>query len=121
MVTSRLILRLLGTDGRLLGWAEHVAAVRGDGCLRASGPVGIVIDEPGICVAVSIHWADVNVESRIQLPTPTPARAGEVAPIFDHGAVIVTLGQPPVGLPPVTVRSRAVPIGVGGIGARGNS
>lgn len=118
-MTTKLVIRLLDAAGeQLLGWAEVRALARGDGCLWATHPVLVPIDVAGTVGWLSIHWADVHVESRVPIdPHPVTSGSAWAAP-FDVEPVL-RIGTPPVSLPPVTARS-TVRIGVptGGLGLR---
>ena len=118
-MTAKIVCRMLDAENRLLGWTEHHAAVRGDGRLRAEGPVAIEVEANGAPLSISMHWADVNVEARVPCAVPF-VKKGDTVTIFPHGAAMIVLGEPPVGLPAVTV-GRPVAIGfpVGQMGARG--
>jgi hypothetical protein len=116
---AKIVCRLLDRQNKLLGWTEHHAQVRGDGCLRSSGPVVVPIETSGAPAFVSLHWADVNVETRIPCPEVF-IQSGNSLLVFADGAPMVTLGVPPVGLPPVTVgRPVSITVPVGQLGSRG--
>ncbi len=123
MMNTKIVCRLLDAGNRLLGWTEHYAAVRGDGCLRADGPVVIPVDVSGVPVTVSLHWADVNVETRAPLKEyagSVDARVGDHVHCYRHDDIMITLGPVPVGLHQVTVgRPVAIGVPVGQMGARG--
>lgn len=114
---TKLVIRVLDdASGALLGWVAHQAAIRGDGCLRASAPVIVSIRAPGRTGAVSVHWADLNTETR----WPMPGRAvapGDTLTLFEPHAVILTVGTPPSGLPELVVGRQVVGIPSGGVGA----
>jgi hypothetical protein len=117
-MTTKIVCRLLTEEHRLLGWVEHGASIRGDGCLRANGPVSIPISESGQVVMVSLHWCDVNVETRI--PLHVWVEPGVALTVFPDQAPMITVGLMPGPLPAVTVgRPIAVSIPVGALGARG--
>lgn len=118
---TKLVLRLLTAENALLGWTEHQAIALGDGCLRATSYVGIPVDAAGVPVCVSIHWADVHVETSVPCP-PTTLHVGEWVPVFEAGVPMVTLGAPPVGLPAVTLKqSVSIGIPVGQLGTAAGS
>jgi hypothetical protein len=110
---TKIVVRCLTTEGALLGWAETQAAVPGDGHLRASEPVVVLIDVDGECAAVSVHWCDVNVEVRQPLQVPYPCGAGATIVAFNAGDVLIRVGDMPNGLPPVTTKSRTVTVPTG--------
>lgn len=116
---TKLVCRVLDADGRLLGWCAHDASVRGDGFLRASRDVAVVITHAGTPSEMSIHWADVNVETRVPMP-PMAVQAGHAYTVFQANAPMLQAGQPPVQrLPPVTVDGTYVAVPVGQLGASG--
>jgi hypothetical protein len=117
----KLVLRLLTADNEILGWVEHEAVARGDGCLRATAPVIIIADAPGAPAHLSVHWCELNVETRY--PTPDAiVKARDVCPIFAPGDAIVKLDAPPVGLPAVSTKGHvSLGIPVGAIGASGHA
>jgi hypothetical protein len=113
-----MVCRLLDAQGQLLGWVEHYARIRGDGCLRADGDVSILVECDGMAAVASLHWADVNAETRV--PLDVKVKAGDTLTIFRRGSVMVVVGRIPEGLPPVTVRNVvSVGIPVGMLGAQG--
>ena len=119
----KLVIRLLDGNGDLLGWCEHQAAVKGDGCLRANRAVGLTVDVAGRPAWVSVHWADVNVETRV--PYPLNAKwvgSGQTLLLYPGGSVLMECGSMPANLPPVTMKSpaRVFPL-TGGIGATGSA
>lgn len=118
MVTTKLVIRLLDAAGSLLGWTAHHAAIRGDGCLRASDDVTVIVSAAGVAAEASVHWADLNTETRVPV-SARPVRSGEVVSLFLRGSVILTVGQPPHGLPDIVVGAAAIGIPAGGIGATG--
>lgn len=111
----KLVIRAMSDDDRLLGWVEHESVLKGDGMLRASGPVVIVMDESGRLSHFTVHWCDVNVVARIETRTTTVAQ-GDRRPIATIGDPLIRVGIP-VFLPPVTVRGAAVAVPTGGVGA----
>lgn len=112
-MTTKLVCRLLSADGRLLGWESHYAAARGDGYLRSTLPVVVDVDEPGDAAVVSIHWADMNVETRVPMPATT-VKQGDALTIFQPHFPMIQVGEVPAFLAPVTVKTHqevAVPVG----------
>ena len=86
--------------------------------LRASGPVALTIEAAGLAHELSIHWADMNVETRIPMPILAPMRVGNIVTLFQHDAPMLKVGEPPAQrLPPVTVYAVQVAIPVGQLGA----
>ena len=103
----------------MLGWCEHYAKLSGDGYLRASSPVVLDVDESGDPTEVSVHWADVNVETRSPFPPMRVSRTMKLV-IFQVNAPMVHAGNPPERrLPPVTTKSVSVDVPVGMLGAVG--
>jgi hypothetical protein len=116
-MTTKVVCRLLDADNQLMGWTEVQAVTRGDGKLWAQGPVAILAERPGLIACVSTHWCDVNVETRV--PFVLEVVKPMMIPVYPAGAPLVTVGPMPGPLPAVTVRSVAVGIPVGQLGARG--
>ena len=117
-MTTKLVIRVMDAGGAMLGSVVHHAAVKGDGCLRAAGPVVVGVAQSGFPTYVSLHWADLNVEVRVSSPFGS-LQAGEIVTLFPSDAPLITVGQMPGPLPPIVVgTSVAVEIPVGGIGAR---
>jgi hypothetical protein len=116
----KLVIRLLDAEGALLGWQEHWARVKGDGCLRADGPVTIPVDTAGVPTTLSTHWTDLNVEVRVPFTAPVSVTPGDELRVFEPGAALIQAGTPPGHLPAVTVKRRiAVAVPVGGLGVVG--
>jgi hypothetical protein len=113
---TKLVIRLLDGAGQMLGAVVHHAAIKGDGCLRASGPVVITAERDGLPAFVSTHWCDVHVETRVPFVF-VPVKAGRVVSIAAKNAPLLVVGVPPVDLQPITVGSSAVSIPVGSLGA----
>lgn len=117
-MTTKVVVRVLDAAERLLGAAVHPAVVPGDGCLRASAPVVCGIAAAGQPATISVHWCDVNVETRVPLGGPG-VRAGELLEVFPSGAPLITVGPMPNALPPVVVGGAAVAVPAGGMGTHG--
>lgn len=118
MTKTKLVIRLLDASGALLGWAEHQAAVRGDGKIRASETVVIPVDRVGAPVTASVHWTDVNVEFRWPVHLARLPRIGEGVTLWGADYPLIDVGAPPVGLPPVTLGGNVlVDLPVGTLGA----
>ena len=117
---TKLVCRLLDANDRLLGWCAHVASMRGDGCLRATWHVTLTVDEDGTADALSTHWADMNVETRVPMGG-LPVKRGQVLTIFPMGAPMVDVGgMPKKRLPPVSTKLAAdIAVPVGQLGASG--
>lgn len=116
---TKLVCRLLDRNDQMLGWCWHIAAMRGDGCLRSTLPVVLDVDENGIGEVLSVHWADMNVETRIPMPS-LPVQRGQALTIFPANAPMVQAGTPPEKrLPPVTTKAVEVAVPVGQLGAVG--
>ena len=116
---SRLVCRLLNADGRLLGWCLHDPDVLGDGYLRAAGPVLMYIEADGVAVTMSVHWVDVNVETRVPVPS-TDVKTGQWLTVFEPKAPMLQAGNTPAQrLPPVTMRTHlSISTPIGSLGAR---
>lgn len=114
---TKTVIRLLDADGNMLGWCIHYAAIKGDGTLRASDNITITATDQGIVDEVSIHWVDINVETRV--PSRFMVTQGQTVQIFPYNTVLIECGHQAGGLPPVTVGSTEVPVPVGQLGARG--
>jgi hypothetical protein len=121
MLTTKLVIRLLDAANAVIGWTEHSAIVRGDGTLRAAAPVSCLIDAPGWVETISIHWADVNVETRVAPPGgPIAVRVGDSVTLYEKHAALLTIGTPPANLPPVVLRQTvAVAVPMAALGAQG--
>lgn len=118
----KLVVRLLDADGALLTWAEVQAEARGDGCLWPSTRVVAChpCERSGIPTMLSVHWAEVNVETRVPITLPA-VRAGDATVNLTLGDTpIVRVGAAASGLPPVTVhRAVAVLVPAGCLGVVG--
>ena len=118
-MTTKLVVRLLGQEGELLGWGVVMAEARGDGALwmPEGPPLTVVAEQAGVAATVSVHWADINIETRVEA-FPIPVNAGQKVPLT-FGGPMIKIGDPPQNLPAVTVR-RSVTVGVpvGEVGAR---
>lgn len=111
-MTTKLVLRVLDAQGQLLGWTAVDAEARGDGTLRATRPVSVLMDAAGTPDTVSIHWADVNVEVRVPCQGGQPLAPGVWLVLHEYEREpMIRLGTPAGGLPPVTVK-QSVAIGV---------
>jgi hypothetical protein len=120
ILTSKLVMRLYDANGALLGWCQHEAAVKGDGLLRAAALVALSIDEPGVPHELSIHWADLNVETRVPMPPNVPmVPRGHLLALFQPNQMMAHVGQPPATrLTPVSTKSSVnVGIPAGTLGA----
>lgn len=107
MLITRLVIRLMDLENRLLGWTEIQAEARGDGRLWATADVQLAVEEPGIAAIISAHWVDVNVEARSPLPVPRRVHVGDIVPVLMAGPVFA-VGPAAGGLPAVTVRTPVV-------------
>ncbi len=113
MLKTKIVVRIIGSQGELLGWGEALAGARGDGKLWIDEPMAIFIEQPGVPAFLSRHWCDLNVEVRSAMDVLMPVTAGQVWKTPANWEVI-TVGPAAGGLPPVTVRgpvSIAVPVG----------
>lgn len=119
MPTTKLVCRVFDAEGLMLGWTAHEAAMRGDGMLRASIGVTVPIEQAGVLSAVSWHWADVNVETRVDWARRA-VQAGEVVLVAQFNDPLIVCGPLPGPLPAVTLRQPvAIGIPVGQMGSRG--
>jgi hypothetical protein len=116
-MTTKIVCRLLDANNALLGWTVVMAEARGDGHLWTSGPVVVQPSRAGTVVMLSLHWADVNVESRI--PMLLSVRAGQGVVIYQTMTPFIKVGNMPGPLPPVTVGSVSIGIPAGGLGTSG--
>ena len=116
---AKIVCRLLDAKGVMLGWCEHYAIARGDGCLRSDGRVVIPIERDGSPVVISLSWCEINTETRVPFPPlKKPLSIGDSVSIYEDGNPMITVGKPPIGLPAVTVgRPIAVTIPTGALGA----
>ncbi len=117
--TQKMVVRVLGLQGELLGWQEVSAHMKGDGCLWSDtpGPYLVDMDEAGTPHVISIHWADMNVEIRKDIDHRPVARGDRV--VLTWTDPMVRVGPAAGGLPPVATKSSTqigVPVGV--LGAR---
>lgn len=120
-MTHKLVLRLLDADGALLTWTAVEAIARGDGALWSPTPELACdpCERSGTPATLSIHWADVNVETRVPITMPAVREGDPYVALQFHDQPIVRLGQPASGLAPVTMRrAAAVRVPVGLMGAR---
>lgn len=119
MTATKVVIRILDAAGTLLGAVVHQAAVKGDACVRASAPVIVVPEVSGLAAVLSVHWADVNVETRV--PYVAAVAVGQPVALFAPNAVLIEAGAMPHALPAITVRESVVaePL-TGGLGARGH-
>lgn len=107
----KLVVRLLNAQGVMLGWCEHQAMALGDGLLRASGPVVLVMDITGVPSEASIHWTDINAECRVPCPPSGVIAAGTPVTLFQPKQEMVRAGAPPATrLPPVSTK---MPLAIG--------
>jgi hypothetical protein len=109
MLTTKVVVRLLDDAGALLGWEVIQAEARGDGCLWAPTTTVVPFEANGRAAVLSLHLADLHLE--VRRPIDVAARPGTGVTLAQP---LVRLGEPPVGLPPVTVRASpviAVPVG----------
>lgn len=117
----KIVVRLLDSEGVLLGWAPLLAEARGDQCLRAVQSCTLPIDVEGIGTVLSYHWADLHVQKRVTLTQPQHVRVGSSLTLTFPDDVVFHFPSDEGPLPPVTVRGSVV-VGVptGSMGARTN-
>jgi hypothetical protein len=84
--------------------------------------VTIQVEADGMPRDVSIHWCDVNVETRVPIMGQIfrEVKVGDMVTVFRYGSPMIQVGPMPGPLPPVTVKSVAVGVPVGQLGAIGN-
>jgi hypothetical protein len=115
---TKVVCRLLDANNNLIGWTEIKAAIPGDGTLRASEPVVIVVEQEGVPVCISHHWCDPNVEIRLPINAST-FKVGEQHAMYNAEDELFRVGPMPQGLPAVTMRAAGViPVPVGGFGIK---
>lgn len=114
---TKLVLRVLDAEGVMLGAVVHHARIKGDGCVRAAGPVVMGMARAGIPSVLSVHWCDVHVETRVPLALPS-VMPGQIVEVCAAGAPLMVVGPMPGPLPPVEQSGAVVPVPVGGLGAR---
>lgn len=118
MLTTKLVVRVLDAGGDLLAWTEVLGEARGDGRLWASRSYSAPVERAGVPAVLSVQWADVNVEARTPLALAAVA-PGDVIPLQWAEQPIMTIGQMPGPLPPVTMRAAvAIGVPVGAVGGR---
>lgn len=119
MLTTKLVVRAMDAERRMLGWVEVEAEARGDGKLWLGSPAFLPIECVGTVAYLSIHWCDVNVEIT-QVTDAQRVVPGQALGLPGDWPAM-TVGDQAGGLPPVTVRE-AITIGVpvGALGGRGN-
>jgi hypothetical protein len=104
MLETKLVIRILDSEGSLLGWTQVVGKAYGDGTLRVDDPATVVLDHAGTPVTQSIHWCDVNVEVKVPLADTKHLDAGASLELR-WGGPILNVGPAAGGLPPVTVKT----------------
>lgn len=110
MPTTKIVCRLFDAQGVMLGWTQHEAAIRGDGMIRAADAIAVTIDQAGELSAVSWHWVDVNVETRVAVPLRRVVQ-GQTIIVAHRDDPLIHCGPMPGPLPAVTLRQSPV-IGV---------
>lgn len=115
MLTTKVVVRVLDVEGRLLGWAPVQAEARGDGCLWAPSETVVPFEANGRATVLSLHLADFHIEHRMAIDVPAQIGSGVTL-----AQPLIKLGDPPTSLPPVTVRAAPViAMPVGRLGALG--
>jgi hypothetical protein len=112
---TRVVARLLDSSNRLLAWADIQAYAKGDGKLWARREISAPVVLDGTPAYLSLHWADLNVESRRALSIGQ-VHVGQAVMLCEKGP-IWTFGAPPAGLPAVTVGHQVIHVPVGQMGA----
>ena len=120
MLLTKLVVRVLDESEQLLGWAEVIGQARGDGKIWVERATEIVIETSGVPHYLSVHWCDVNVETRSVIESAFVKVGNSLHIPADWSAIIC--GPAAGGLPAVTVRSPitiGVPVGsFSGVGNR---
>lgn len=116
---TKIVCRLLTADHQLLGWCEHRARMRGDGCLRADHAVNLTVTAAGVPRWLSLHWCDANTEVKVLWTGPARVSVGDVVWFFKSDDPMVKIGEMPTNLPPVTVGSVTIAVPTGTLGAKG--
>ena len=109
MLTTKVVVRVMDDADRVLGWTSVEAEARGDGCLWCPSPTTVTFTESGHATILSLHLADIHIESR----TAIDVRAA-VGGLVSLPSPLLRLGTPPTSLPPVTVGEPvavALPVG----------
>ena len=115
MLTTKVVVRVMDVEHRLLGWTSVQAEARGDGCLWCPTTTAVTFTESGHATILSLHLADLHIESRTAIDVRAAVGGRVTLP-----APLVRLGTPPTSLPPVTVgESVAVVLPVGAFKAVG--
>jgi hypothetical protein len=118
-MTARFVVRLLGADYGLLGWAEVMASARpqatGASCpFWPAGPTVLTIEADGLATYVTVHWSDLDVHRIQTLTQAVPVVAGRVVTLPWAEPIWLVPGMRDVPVPPVTVRQPvcvSVPVG----------
>ncbi len=102
-MSVKLVVRVLDADNRLLAWVPVWAEMRGDRGLHVTGVYSAPVEAVGVPVILSVHWTDMNVQSRVLLTDHPRVEPGMVVPLSWPGPAI-TVGSDEGPLPAVTVR-----------------
>lgn len=108
----KFVLRLLGPDQTLRGWAEVFQGAQ-TGRFVLDAPVSIVITDPGPVAALSVHWTDVDAARWEPVPGDVVATAGQTVQLPVGFVVWVVPNDPMAPKPPVTVGRAIVIDGIG--------
>jgi hypothetical protein len=102
----KLVARILDVDNRLLAWAPVLAETRGDRCLWATQAAQAPVERAGTPVTLSVHWPDMNVQTRVPMPSEAVEPGRLIALSWDQP--IFRFGSDDGPLPGVTVRAPVV-------------
>ena len=118
---TKLVVRLLDVDGRVLGASKCFAVARGDGYLHAESSAAVLLEASGVAAAVSVQWCDINTEIVMPLHTMEWVSAHQAIELFPAGPIF-KVGDPCREYPPFVERDSValgVPLGsLGMVGTR---
>jgi len=127
MFTQKFVIRLLTTEGELLGWTEeHLEpeVSKSEGCVRfKTDKSTFQILKAGTASFLSIHWCDLDVARKLE-PTGGPmvipeSHVGKLAQMHWMSSIWGVQGNTDVPLPGVIVGSVTLspdPLVIGGGG-----
>lgn len=107
-ISTRLILRLMDDEGRLLGWGFMETEARGDGALWPAEVCVGVGELTGTASRIIVHWPDLHLQ--VAAPIQSFDLTKEQPFAFAWQGPILRLDNPAEHppLPPVTVRKPVV-------------
>lgn len=121
-VSTRLIIRLVDSEGTLLGWGFQNTKAPGDGTLVPDGLCGGVGEANGVATRIIVHWPDLNMQVSGEIPATALAEGKAFAFAWSGPMLRLDnpLDHPP--LAPVTVREGVfVNIPVAQLGLKGHA